>query len=318
MNQRRSIHSKTEHSLAKILWRWENDWIDVSRVSFHLNQRLDDITTRSDEISGKRWILRPFRQMELSRFDELLGEIVRNIARMEFSKAVEQITEAGDLLKELLMALPMIEQYSFIQKSINELKKLTGAKLFANTPTMKMITDLQEKNRLYLENKEIQKTRLNLFVCWEEIKQLTQLQIDPIRSDKLKEKADYIAKALERTNSSESLGKNEKKYFLMIGKLKELIQTNHVVLAERLLLEFESQVGDRILFFSVDKYFSDASKNSKSRKSPKMKKMSQEYVNRWDDESKRRLKKNLKIDLNRLRDTGNQLNEMIEIIKKEK
>jgi hypothetical protein len=307
----RRTHSKTSFILEKILWRWENNWYDDGTVSNLLGQSIDELATRSSNLSGKKQLLRRFHHNELTRFDNLRGESAGNVKRLEFREAVNHIKESNNILIDLEAAIPLIEHYDSINKLMKELSNLSGETLFASTPTMKILSNLQAKTKLYLEAKETQKAKLNLFVCLEEIKCLLMVQMNKVKSVKLKGKISHISEVLEQTHKVKSLERNKKKFFLMIDKLTKLVNANYLVLAERLLEDLETEISDRISYMAYQN-ISLHTNQSKSKKSAKSKKMIYKFINYFDEKAKHGLKRSLKVNLNQLKDAIGQVNKTIE------
>ncbi len=314
--QHRHSRSKTDFILEKTLWRWQNGWYNDSRVSYLLTQEIDNLSTRSAQFSGERECLRRFRLQELIRFDDILGEILRNVERVEFKKAVKKIREAEIIIKDLEMTLPMIKRYDAVQELIDELNELTGAPLFVDTTTQKVIADLQESSRGYLEKRQTHKAELNLFICRQEIEKLFHREMDTVKFEQLKKKVEKLANVLEQIHAvkfhAEERDKNTD--FSMIDKLKSLIDSYYLTLAERLLEEFELQISDRNLFFFVSRETTQSSQNTKSRGKGHFPEIDKKYVNYWDHAAKQLLKIDLKVKLNHLKDIASQIKKIIEDI----
>jgi hypothetical protein len=301
----RSPHSKSNFTLERILWRWENDWYDEGTVSNIIDQYIDDLATRSSKLSGKKHHLRRFHNHyeDLKRFDQLRGEIKRNLGRMEFRQAVIHIKECYKILVALEASIPVIEHYDYLEKLMKELINLSGKKLFASTPTMKILSNLQAKTNLYLEAMDTKKAKLNIFFCLEEIKHLLTTKMNKPKSEKLKGKISYISEVLEQSQKVKSLGKNKKKYFLITDKLLELAERNYLVLAERLLGDFETEISDRISYMA----YQNISLKIKHVKLKQSKKGDQKFRNYFNDKARYGLKRNLKVNLNHLKNTIGQL-----------
>lgn len=315
-NQR--IHSRSDFILKKGLWRWKNGWYDDSHVKNLLNERTDNLAARSSWFSSKRGILRPFYQQELIRFDTLLGEIIRNISRVQFDKAVFQINEADEILRDLEKALPIVERYNMEQKMLTELlEMLNDVNLFQDTPTIKSIIILHQRNRVYLEKKQAQKAKLNLFLCCKEIEHLMSVQMDSHKTGRLKKKLDNIIGLLKNIHSVKSIKWDKDKYLSKVGIIEKLIKSNNLVLADRLLEELELLLGDKILFFSTLKFFKGLLRHSRSRKVIQKGKGNRRQVNYWDSKVKYILSKSLKIDLNYLKKIKNQVDKINKEITKE-
>lgn len=316
--QRKHFRSKTGFVLEKTLWRWECGWYNDGRVSDLLTQEIDNLSTRSAQLGGERECLRRFRQQELSRFDNLLGEILGNVERVEFKRAVKKIREAEIIYKELEMTLPLIKQYYAVQELINELNELLGAPLFVDTTTKKVIADLQESSREYLEKRQTHKAKLNLFICRKEIEKLFHRDMDNVKFEQLKRKVEKLFDDLEHIHTERLIAeKRDKNLDLsMIDRLKKLIDSYYLTLAERLLEEFELQISDRILFLRVSKEIAQASKYKKSRVKRQFHEIDLKYVSYWDNYSKQLLKKDIKNRLNHLKEIDSQINKIIRNIER--
>lgn len=244
------VHPTTNLELDKLLWRYQQGWHDANRISKALNEQVDKLSAHSFKLSDNKELLRRFRQKELIHIDNLRGEIVLHIGRAEFVTAIEKIRQSYEILSELEDTVIAIEHYDSVQKAIGDLVILTSKGLFAGTPTLKIISQLQKKTKEYLEIKETRKAGLNLLVCRAEMAYLIDIQDDIAKSKQLESKVEELERTLERIQNVKFLGEKDRTCFSKITRIKELIRSKHLALAERLLEEFEIVISDKLLLFS--------------------------------------------------------------------
>lgn len=303
-----------DSELDKILWRYKMGWCEENEVLQKLDKKIDELINRYSKHRDQKGALRRYIKTDLITFEECLNKASRYVENINYEKSAIQIKKATKLLVHLERSLSIIEKHEMVKKRFDSLKSFLGRELFDQTLSFKIFTRCLALSEKSIKEGKPQKSTFYLKICNDDLESLMTKDINECKQTELNQKTIKFTKELKRIQSVRH-SDSYVNYFQKLNKIKKLIKDCQLSLAERLLEEFEIEIGDKLTFISEQDRMAKILQISNTQKlnviADSVILQSPDY---WDKAAIKLLEDALQFTLSRL---GNQSNRIASLYQKE-